>query len=536
MMKKTLLTVLLFLLVVLTPRRGVADTTVSVQESSQRATFALVIGSNVSVDANLTPLRYADDDAARYLDFFRLLGARTYLLARLDDNTKRLHPQAAAEATDPKKSSFDTAIAQLIADVTKASQRKVETVVYFVYAGHGNVANGQGYITLEDLRITGADLAGIFAKVPATKIHVIADACASYFLAYSRGPGGERRPIDGGFGVGTLASDSRVGFLLSTSSARESHEWDAFQSGVFSHEVRSGLYGAADADGDGTISYREIAAFISRANASIPNERYRPDIHARSPHGGDVLIDLRHVSGRRLEIDGKHAGRYFLEDSRGVRIADIHTAEGQSLSLLRPAPAGRTYLRRLGDGKEFIIESKNEIIALADLKPDEPRYSVRGAAHDSFTALFALPFNKDVVASYPQTEEAPPPPQVAEMQQQTMKHAAASESWRLPVGVGALGLGAIALVSGAYLTISSTNARAEYDLRHVGTSQIQIQRKNDEIQNDQVMAGLLYGTAVAFVGTGLAVLLWPSSKPAAATNLRAGATPGGGFVGYGSSF
>ena len=44
------------------------------------ATFALIIGSNVSVDAELPPLKYADDDAALYLDLFRLLGARTYLL------------------------------------------------------------------------------------------------------------------------------------------------------------------------------------------------------------------------------------------------------------------------------------------------------------------------------------------------------------------------------------------------------------------------------------------------------------------------
>src|ERR1041384_4037494 len=72
-----------------------------------RATFALIIGSNQSVDTNLAPLRYADDDAARYLDLFRLLGARTYLLTRLDDNTKRLDTQAAGEASDPKKASSD---------------------------------------------------------------------------------------------------------------------------------------------------------------------------------------------------------------------------------------------------------------------------------------------------------------------------------------------------------------------------------------------------------------------------------------------
>ncbi|MBL8610273.1 MAG: caspase family protein, partial [Myxococcales bacterium] len=185
-----------------------------------KATFALIVGANQSVDANLAPLKYADDDAARYLDLFRLLGARTYLLSRLDDNTRRLHPQAAAEAEEPKRAPFDRAVAQLAADVAQANQRGVETVVYFVYAGHGNVKDGQGYITLEDARITGGELSQVVQKIPAARVHLVVDACASYFLAYSRGPGGERRALEG-FRASALTQDPRVGVLLSTSSARE---------------------------------------------------------------------------------------------------------------------------------------------------------------------------------------------------------------------------------------------------------------------------------------------------------------------------
>ncbi len=191
------------------------------------------------------------------------------------------------------------AIAQITADVNRARERQVDTVLYIVYAGHGNVRDGgpaatwldyEGYITLEDMRITGADLARIVAGIPASRVHVIVDACASYYLAYSRGPGGERRPLSGFQDASQLASDPRVGLLLSTSSARESHEWDGFQAGVFSHEVRSGLYGAADADGDGRVSYREMAAFIRQANGAIPNDRFRPQILARAPRGSDTLL------------------------------------------------------------------------------------------------------------------------------------------------------------------------------------------------------------------------------------------------------
>ena len=45
-----------------------------------------------------------------------------------------------------------------------------------------------------------------------------------------------------------------------------------------------------DTDGDGRISYREIAAFVARANAAIPGERFRPDVFARPPRSGAPLV------------------------------------------------------------------------------------------------------------------------------------------------------------------------------------------------------------------------------------------------------
>jgi hypothetical protein len=477
-------------------------------EDASRATFALIIGSNQSVDANLAPLRYADDDAARYLDLFRLLGARTYLLTRLDENTRALHPQAAAEAQDPRKANYDAAVQQLIADVTQASQRGVETLVYFVYAGHGNVQNGTGYVTLEDLRISGSDLARLFERVPATRIHVIADACGSYFLAYGRGPGGERRPLSEGFSLGpALLSDARIGLLLSTSSARESHEWEAFQAGVFSHEVRSGLYGAADADGDGQVSYREIASFVARANAKVPNERFRPDIHARAPRGDDTLLDIRRARGRRLEIDGKHAGHYFLEDARGVRLADLHNALGQSVSLVRPAPAGRVFLRRVDDGKEFTIDPAPEVVKIAALDPREPRTAIRGAAHESFFALFELPFDQEVVEEYPEPQpEAPaaaPPPVV-------LPRPAERPSLRKTIGIGSIIGGSAAVVAGGLFAFSAWQLDENPAGGEYHRSQVEVAQSNREIDSRmEFAAGCLISGAVLIVG-GALLNLWPT--------------------------
>src|SRR5579863_1995546 len=104
-------------------------------DNGEAATFAIIIGSNQSVDADLPTLKYADDDAAAYLDLFRLLGARTYVLSRLDDNTRRLHPQAAAEAIEPRRAMLERTLAQVASDVALARDRHVETALYFIYAG-----------------------------------------------------------------------------------------------------------------------------------------------------------------------------------------------------------------------------------------------------------------------------------------------------------------------------------------------------------------------------------------------------------------
>ncbi|MBI5547984.1 MAG: caspase family protein [Deltaproteobacteria bacterium] len=488
-----------------------------------RATFALVIGVNQGVDPELPTLRYADDDAARYLDLFRTIGARTYLLARLDENTRRLHAQAQAEAAPPRKDEFDHAVAALAEDVRRAGEQGVPTEVFFVYAGHGNVKDGQGYVSLEDARLTGKDLSSaLLETVKATRIHFIVDACHSYFRAYGRGPGGQRRPLPDGFSRSMqIAADERVGLLLSTSSARESHEWEGFQGGVFSHEVRSGLFGAADADGDGEVSYREIAAFVQRANASIPNERFRPDVWARPPHGSDRFVDLRRALQRRLEIDGAQGARYLLEDHRGVRLADFHAAQGQPLKLLRPMTSGAAlYLRRLPDEREFAIAGSEEVVALAALSAQEPRVHERGAAHDSYQRLFELPFDLSVVQAF--SMPAAGVELSAPVEDRSLAPTRIAAIVAYGVGAGLAGGGVV-----SYLLTRSERERAQ-----ASDAQRDVSARNQRIDSGNRATIALLSVAGAVVATGTVLLLWPEGGPSVV--LMPG--PHGAMAAMGGSF
>ena len=72
-----------------------------------------------------------------------------------------------------------------------------------------------------------------------------------------------------------------MGVFLSTSADGEAFEWSEIQSGIFSHVVRSGLLGGADADGDGQVSYLELAAFVDTATTDVRNPNMRPHVFSR---------------------------------------------------------------------------------------------------------------------------------------------------------------------------------------------------------------------------------------------------------------
>ncbi len=475
----------------------------------EQATFALIIGVNKGADPALPTLRYADDDAARYLELFRSLGARTYLLMRPDDDTRRLFPQAAAEAAPPVEKELARAVAQLAGDLAQARDRKVPTVLYVVYAGHGNVQDGEGYIALEDGRLTGKRLAReILDRTRADQSHLIVDACYSYFLAFGRGPGGTRRPLDAITQIEEVLPADRVGLLFSTSSARESHEWQAYQSGIFSYEVRSGLYGAADADGDGRVSYREMAAFIERANGAVANERFRPDVYARPPSKSEQFVDLRAALGRRIDLDGKQAGHFILEDERGVRLAELNSAAGEAVHLWRPAASGLLYLRRKLDDHELVIPVSPDAIEVASLEPQPPRQTARGGEALAFGSLFSLPFGPTDVAQYRFRPLGRPSEWPDPERRRRLRTRAGMATLLSGVGLGVVALGLV-LEGNAVANGVDANASEQTANRH-----------NNQAHAFQWTGDALFGVAGAAALTGLTLLLWPEHSPAVSVTAR----------------
>jgi hypothetical protein len=477
--------------------------------------LVLVVGVNHSVDEGVQDLRFADDDAARYFDLFSALGAQVYLLARFDDNTRRLHSEAAESARLPRLAELDRVVAAAALRADAARKEGARVTLTFVYAGHGNVKDGAGYVALEDARLTGRELeVRVLDKIKPVQTHFIVDACNSYYLAYARGPGGKRRPLGGFSTLGALGTRPDVGVLLSTSSARESHEWERVQAGVFSHEVRSGLYGAADANHDGRVSYREIAAFVERANAAIANERFRPDVYARPPAGDPPLVDLRAGLSRRIEVGGASAGHYVLEDQLGVYLAEFHSAPTESVVVVRSAKQGRLFLGRASDGKEYVIEPELAVASTSSLELAPPHQQTRGAAHEAFTKTFELPFGENTVDAF----------RFPTRQKDTVADAEATDgmSGRTVVGLSLFGVGAASGAIGAWALASAHAAR---DLEP-GASQAEAAERNSEIRTKNAVAATAFGVSAAAVATGLVLVLWPDSS----SEISVAASAGGATV------
>jgi len=371
--------------------------------------FALVVGVNRPIGNGTQRLLHADDDA---ILFHRLLATVGYsrLLVVPDVASTELHGPL-PEAQAPTWANLERSLDALFASMRRARARGLRPHFLFVYSGHGDLERGQGYLALADGRLTSSDLARrVLARSPAVANHVIIDACRSYYLVHGRHPRrGEAReagslPRSAGRARGSDTARQgslarrfpNTGFVLSTASAESSHEWNELQAGVFSHEVRSGLMGAADVDRDGRIAYDELWAFIRSANARITSARFRPTVYIRPPRGtvSSALLDWRRFRGASITVS--QGGRYVLEDDDGVRLADFHASPSHVVTLRLPhdaRPDSLLYIHDLERLMQYLVELEGgqEHHRLVDLSSEPSNYHVKGRPH-FYSRIFAQPF------------------------------------------------------------------------------------------------------------------------------------------------
>jgi len=363
------------------------------------AVFAVVVGNNRSRRPQDAPLRYADDDAARWTEWLEMSGADVEVLSVLDPETQALHPDVARRARVPERRVLEETLASVFDRVRAARAEGRRAIFYFVFVGHGSVeSDGQGHMHLLDGTLRRSDLyREIVGPSPADLNHVIIDACHAYLMVARRGAGGARldAALQDFLADEDLDRHPDTGVFVSTSKAAEVHEWSRFSAGIFSHELRSALTGAADVDDDGAVGYDEARAFVAAANARIDNPKAKLEVFAQAPriHVEAPLF----VRGRldpavpRLSIPRRMAGRWSLQDARGVRYADFNFSPDADLELAL-VPASAYFLQ----AEDREIEIPTAALRYADVGRLVPRPRAsrpRSAEVESFRKdLFAVPF------------------------------------------------------------------------------------------------------------------------------------------------
>lgn len=490
--------------------------------------FALVVGNNVP-PAQLTPLRYADDDAGRLYEFLNEAGYTSRLLTVLDPETQSAMPALVGLATPPTRAAL---LEQLGALNTLMRQEKARghTVEFlFAFAGHGQGSTrGDAAIFLLDSPFTRTDLwQRVVQDSPADFIHLVVDACDSYLMVAGRGT----YPDDRVAAAGTLevvhsylqaddvAADPRTGFLVSTNQAAQSHEYDGYHAGVFSYVLHSALAGAADANHDGRVEYSEVLAYTAAASQDILDPRARLTISGRAPPR-DVhrpVVDL--ASGNFshfLKLGAEVHGKLHVEDARAVRYADMNKPAGtQVLLALVDSPAYRVVL---ADGQaRFDMPTAAGAIHVGAFSP--LGVLARGEdAQELGHQLFAVPFDESFYRGFVSSQGLPP----ARMQGRFEPPDAhrAGLAFKRPrmlfagPGLTVMALGGVLGGAAALTTAATAVAWQAYrlDLRQQGTADPEQELRINVLR---VVTGMLVAGGLAALAAGgilVAVeLLWPVS-------------------------
>lgn len=380
-----------------------------------RADFSLIVTNNRSLTTGRPDLRFADDDGVQYAKLFaeRMGRQRVMLLTRFDTESARLHPGWVKETQPPTLDNVRARVAELAEMLRAARAEGLQTAVTLLLAGHGDVEKGQGFIELEGGRLTAAMLdQEVIAKLPADRVHLIIDSCNSYFMLSPRKAGGMRSRATVESRVDLVTRYPHVGALLSTSAEALTYEWSELQSGIFSYLVRSALRGGADADANGSLSYREVAAFVDTATRDIVNELYRPRVLALGPQGNlnDELAPLNAVTANTvLELTQGASARLTVRDAQGVRVLDVHSDGDRPMALVLPDDDGPyevlehavpPVLRQLNGGARVRLEQTARMSADTIARGEAP----------VFSALFKSPFGGTAIADFDARQKAAPPP------------------------------------------------------------------------------------------------------------------------------
>jgi len=354
--------------------------------------YAVIVGYNGG-NGHLPELRYADDDALRFARAFSSVtdATRIFLLADLDADTQaHLEPSATpvSATSPPTRNALFRTLAKVGA-LADAAGRSRPIQVYVYFAGHGL----KGRLLLkpefgEEAAITGQELRTALSNLNVASIALLIDACRSQSLFVDRGNDSVLGP-DFGAEIERLerrAGALEMGVLTAAAVDERAAESEPLRGGFFSHVLASGLFGAADANGDFRITYGELFAFVTLHTRGFTSTRPWFDPPRGDP--GALVMELE-SSPQGIVFSPEAYGRIQVQQGRqDTLIAELNKARGRPLRLALAPGAFRV------NGKAIRVDSRMWETVNA-LSPVPRGVAVRGT--EGPENAFSTPFTPDVV-------------------------------------------------------------------------------------------------------------------------------------------
>lgn len=478
--------------------------------------FSLVVGYNGRPTAGdtdaVTPLRYADDDALSFYELEQEAKSDAVLLAEPDADSRRRYPWAAEVARPPTMGEIERAVSELNERMDAATRTGLNPVFVFFYSGHGLRSQDTGAaVVLLDGVLSGKALRDqVLDKVHARAIHLVIDACHADAVARPRDVEAKTTSVTPAEIMAQLsaemsASHPNVGVVLASDGGNPSHEWDLYQSGVFTHEVISGLRGAADVNHDGRVEYSELAAFLTAANTEVLDTRARvqsivqpPPSQPRAPL---IELDANASVGWLTDIRSS-AGQFFVEDQRGTRILDGHAEFGFSMSVA--VPPGQVLFVHDGEREAELIVARGERRPFDTLAFHNSPLQARGALETSLQkGLFLMPYGPGYYNGYVDRRDAV---RVAGASPSEVSRDATgptlASSRRKPLIWGLRGASGALLGSSLIFGGLALSARSDFE---AASTQVAASKANDRFTLDSTVALTVFASAVVCAAVSYAL-------------------------------
>lgn len=302
---------LLFSLLLVPALAAAAPSSAAPQASVRR--FALLVGVNDGGEGRAR-LRYAVTDARSFGDVLEELGG-------VQPKDKLLVMEGDRAALEASLVRFKSMLAAAATPGTR-----IEALIY--YSGH---SDEQGLLLQKD-RFGYRELRKALESLPADVRIAILDSCASGTLA--RQKGGVRRPA---FMVDASSAVRGHAILTSSSEDEVSQESDRIGGSFFTHNLVSGLRGAADVSGDGRVTLHEAYQFAFHETLARTEETragaQHPAYDIELAGTGDlVMTDLRSTAAV-LVLEDLVDGRLYVRDSQGRLVVELKKYAGRTTEL-----------------------------------------------------------------------------------------------------------------------------------------------------------------------------------------------------------